>query len=226
MSNWWAPFQDPKRKIHKPVKATLRLEIERLYSDDHEQDSISECGSFSNGSTDGDTRSTGAASLSGRSSQGLGFTKAMYNGRQKWSPVEKHRYVHSASGSSIELGRSEVCETDVITASSQCHFQWHVLLCWSFLCLHLSSTSIILFTSVAHETFLMMLHFLFCSSLLHHILASVDKGVMSPSFTWEVNGGVPYFWFSQQAITCSHFWSSNKNTSLMGIWILQLLLRW
>ncbi|XP_024370509.1 guanine nucleotide exchange factor SPIKE 1 [Physcomitrium patens] len=97
-------FQDPKRKVHKPVKAILRLEIERLGSDDHEADCISECGSFSNGSFDADSRSIGA-SLSGRSSQGLEFTKALYNGYQKNSPV--HRDLLSGSGSSLDLGRSE-----------------------------------------------------------------------------------------------------------------------
>lgn len=98
-------FQDPKRKVHKPVKAILRLEIERLGSDDHEADCISECGSFSNGSFDADSRSIGA-SLLGRSSQGLEFTKALYNGYQKNSPV--HRDLLSGSGSSLDLGRSEV----------------------------------------------------------------------------------------------------------------------
>lgn len=104
--------QDPKHKVHKPVKATLRLEIERLYNDDNEQDILFECGSFGNGSIDADARSGGGASLSGRSNQGLGFTKGMYNGRQKWSPVgssRKHHNSNSGSGSSIDLGRSDVC---------------------------------------------------------------------------------------------------------------------
>lgn len=99
--------QDPKRKVHKPVKATLRLEIERLGNDDHEVDCISESGSFSNGSFDADSRSIVGASLSGRSIQGLEFTKSLYNGHhQKSSPG--HRDLHSGSGSSLELGRSEV----------------------------------------------------------------------------------------------------------------------
>lgn len=117
-------LQDPKRKVHKPVKATLRLEIERLYNDEHEQDLMSECGSFSNGSIDGDARSTGGASLSGRSTQGLGFTKAMYNGHQKWSPGEKHRYLHSGSGSSIELGRTDVCVKNTTPRSNAVRDCW------------------------------------------------------------------------------------------------------
>ena len=92
--------------MHKPVKATLRLEIERLSNEDHE-DGISESGSFSNGSFDADSRSIGGASLSGRSTQGLEFTKSLYNGHhQKGSPG--HRDLHSGSASSLELGRSEV----------------------------------------------------------------------------------------------------------------------
>jgi hypothetical protein len=114
--------QDPKHKVHKPVKATLRLEIERLYNDDNEQDILFECGSFGNGSIDADARSGGGASLSGRSNQGLGFTKGMYNGRQKWSPVgssRKHHNSNSGSGSSIDLGRSDVCgNVSSITASA------------------------------------------------------------------------------------------------------------
>lgn len=108
--------QDPKRKVHKPMKATLRLEIERLSNDDHEADCISECGSFGNGSYDADSRSIGGASLSGRSTQGLEFTKALYNGHQKGSPV--HRELHSSSGSSLELGRSEVRCRNIQQSSS------------------------------------------------------------------------------------------------------------
>lgn len=101
--------QDPKFKVHKPVKATLRLEIERFSNEDLEHDLISECGSFGNGSIDGDSRSTVGPSFSGRFIQGQGMSKAMYNGRQKWSPGGKHRYLHSGSMGSIELGKSDVC---------------------------------------------------------------------------------------------------------------------
>lgn len=103
--------------MHKPVKATLRLEIERLSNDDHEADCISESGSFSNGSFDADSRSIGGASLSGRSTQGLEFTKSLYNGHhQKSSPG--HRDLHSGSGSSLELGRSEVLFCNIQLPSS------------------------------------------------------------------------------------------------------------
>jgi hypothetical protein len=98
-------LQDPKFKVHKPVKATLRLEIERFSNEDLEHDLISECGSFGNGSIDGDTRSNVGRSFSGRFIQGV--TKAMHNGRQKWSPGDKHRYLHSGSMGSIELGKSD-----------------------------------------------------------------------------------------------------------------------
>ncbi|XP_024369391.1 guanine nucleotide exchange factor SPIKE 1 isoform X5 [Physcomitrium patens] len=98
-------LQDPKYKVHKPVKAILRLEIERLSTEDHDQDSIFECGSFGRGSTDGDSRLTVGPSFSGRFMQGLGMTKVTHNGRQKWSPGRKHRYLHSGSVGSIEFGK-------------------------------------------------------------------------------------------------------------------------
>ncbi|XP_073392859.1 guanine nucleotide exchange factor SPIKE 1 isoform X2 [Physcomitrium patens] len=97
-------FQEPKRKVQKPVKATLRLEIERLGSDDHETDCISECGSFNNYSFDADSHSLGA-SFSGRSAQGLESTKTFHNGHQKSN--SGHRDLQAGIGSSLDLRRSE-----------------------------------------------------------------------------------------------------------------------
>ena len=102
-------LQDPKFKVHKPVKASLRLEIERLPNEDHEHDMVSDFGSFGHGSIDGDSRSIVGPSFSGRFMAGQGMTKALPNGRQKWSPGEKHRSMHSGSLGSIEFGRSDVC---------------------------------------------------------------------------------------------------------------------
>jgi hypothetical protein len=49
--------------------------------------------------------------------QGLEFTKSLYNGHhQKSSPG--HRDLHSGSGSSLELGRSEVLFGDIQQPSS------------------------------------------------------------------------------------------------------------
>ena len=100
-------MQDPKFKVHKPVKATLRLEIERLSNEDHEHDLVSDFGSFGNGSIDGDFRSIVGPSFSGRFMPGHGMMKAMPNGRQK------HRYMHSGSVGSIELGKPDVCLTTI-----------------------------------------------------------------------------------------------------------------
>lgn len=41
-------FQDPKRKVHKPVKGVLRLEIEKLQAANTEYDNASESGSIAN----------------------------------------------------------------------------------------------------------------------------------------------------------------------------------
>jgi dedicator of cytokinesis protein 6/7/8 len=41
-------MQDPKRKVHKPVKGVLRLEVEKLHNGHHDVDNISEGGSMTN----------------------------------------------------------------------------------------------------------------------------------------------------------------------------------
>lgn len=38
--------QDPKRKVHKPVKGVLRLEVEKLHANSVDTDNISEGGSM------------------------------------------------------------------------------------------------------------------------------------------------------------------------------------
>ncbi len=99
-------LKDPKRLTHKPVKATLRLEVERLSGDDLETDVLSECGSF-NGSVDGEGHET---SMSRHLRNGsAGYTKGGFSGRSKWTAGEKHRFGYSASGgSSSEFGRPDV----------------------------------------------------------------------------------------------------------------------
>jgi hypothetical protein len=88
------------------VKATLRLEVERVSQDEVEQDSISECGSFSNSSIDGEGRDN---SLSRHLRQGSsGFSKGAFNGRPKWTSMDKRRLGHSASASSFEFPRPPV----------------------------------------------------------------------------------------------------------------------
>ncbi|CAM6094734.1 unnamed protein product [Calypogeia fissa] len=94
-------LQDPKRKVHKPVKATLRLEVERIFPEDSDMDTFSETSSLSNGSAgDGEGR-TGETSQ--RSSGKLGRT--VFNGRPKWTASDrndsgKQRFTNFPTGSS------------------------------------------------------------------------------------------------------------------------------
>ncbi|URE46978.1 Dedicator of cytokinesis [Musa troglodytarum] len=48
-------FQDPKRKVHKPVKGVLRLEVEKLHTNSVDTDNISEGGSMIIDSNDAET---------------------------------------------------------------------------------------------------------------------------------------------------------------------------
>lgn len=105
--NYACPIQDPKRLAHKPVKANLRLEVERLAGDEIEPDTLSECGSFSNSSIDGEGRELSLGRHS-RHASSSNFSKGAFNGRPKWSSMDKHRLAHSASASSFEFGRPQV----------------------------------------------------------------------------------------------------------------------
>jgi hypothetical protein len=101
-------FQDPKRKVHKPVKATLRLEVERITPEDNDMDRFSETSSVSNGSGEGELR-LGETSL--RSSGKLGRT--LFNGRPKWTASDrndsgKQRFTNFATGSSPDHGSLDV----------------------------------------------------------------------------------------------------------------------
>lgn len=51
-------FQDPKRKIHKPVKGVLRLEIEKLQAGPVDFENASEAGSMTNENVDHDDQFT------------------------------------------------------------------------------------------------------------------------------------------------------------------------
>ncbi|XP_039786290.1 guanine nucleotide exchange factor SPIKE 1-like isoform X5 [Panicum virgatum] len=47
-------LHDPKRKVHKPVKGVLRLEVEKLHDGHNDVDNVSEGGSMANDLKDGD----------------------------------------------------------------------------------------------------------------------------------------------------------------------------
>lgn len=112
--------QDPKRLAHKPVKATLRLEVERVSQEEVEQDSISECGSFSNSSIDGEGRDTSLSRHLRQGSSGA-FSKGAFSGRPKWSSMDKRRLAHSASASSFEFPRPPVYPKTVFVISYNVH---------------------------------------------------------------------------------------------------------
>lgn len=98
--------QDPKRLAHKPVKATLRLEVERVSQEEVEQDALSECGSFSNSSIDGEGREMSSSRHLRQASSGV--SKGGFSGRPKGSFMEKHRLAHSASANSFDFPRPQV----------------------------------------------------------------------------------------------------------------------
>lgn len=100
------------------MKATLRLEVERVSQEEIEQDSISECGSFSNSSIDGEGRDT---SLSRHLRQGSsGFSKGAFSGRPKWSSMDKRRLAHSASANSFEFPRPPVYPGTLLSFLTLC----------------------------------------------------------------------------------------------------------
>jgi hypothetical protein len=98
--------QDPKRLAHKPVKATLRLEVERVSQEEVEQDALSECGSFSNISIDGEGRELSSSRHLRHGSSGV--TRGGFSGRPKGSFMDKHRLAHSASANSFDFPRPQV----------------------------------------------------------------------------------------------------------------------
>ncbi|XP_068661725.1 guanine nucleotide exchange factor SPIKE 1-like isoform X1 [Aristolochia californica] len=91
-------LQDPKRKIHKPVKGVLRLEVEKQQASHVDLDSISENGSMTNDSIDAGDRLSDSA-----------LTKCLSNGSDghqnantKWNVVEGKEA--RKSGSNVSMG--------------------------------------------------------------------------------------------------------------------------
>lgn len=98
--------QDPKRLTHKPVKATLRLEVERVSQEDVERGSLSECGSFSNSSIDGEGRESSLPRHLRHASSG--YSRGALSGRLKLSSMDKRRLAHSVSANSFDFPRPQV----------------------------------------------------------------------------------------------------------------------
>nr|XP_024395928.1 guanine nucleotide exchange factor SPIKE 1-like isoform X2 [Physcomitrium patens] len=96
---------DPKRLTHKPVKATLRLEVERVSQEDVERGSLSECGSFSNSSIDGEGRESSLPRHLRHASSG--YSRGALSGRLKLSSMDKRRLAHSVSANSFDFPRPQ-----------------------------------------------------------------------------------------------------------------------
>lgn len=64
-------LQDPKRKVHKPIKGVLRLEIEKMHAGYDDLDNSSENGSITNDSLDVGYRCFDIAKCSSNGSNGL-----------------------------------------------------------------------------------------------------------------------------------------------------------
>ncbi|KAL5995028.1 MAP kinase Spk1, partial [Asimina triloba] len=77
-------LQDPKRKVHKPVKGVLKLEIEKLQAVHPDMDNISESGSITNDSIDAGDRFPDAAFTKCPSNGSDG----RQNGNPKWNAAE------------------------------------------------------------------------------------------------------------------------------------------
>ncbi|CAL1408076.1 unnamed protein product [Linum trigynum] len=97
-------LQDPKRKVHKPVKGVLRLEIEKHQLGYSDIENLSESGSLANDSVDmGDRAPDSVLSrVPGNSSDGL------RSGSQKWN-------VHD--GKAVSGNRSNACLSSELNAS-------------------------------------------------------------------------------------------------------------
>lgn len=108
------------------MKATLRLEVERVSQEEVEQDSISECGSFSNGSIDGEGRDSSLSRHLRQGSSSGALSKGAFSGRPKWSSMDKRRLAHSASASSFDFPRPPVYPRTIFVIS--CNVNVHVLL--------------------------------------------------------------------------------------------------
>ncbi|CAI0457364.1 unnamed protein product [Linum tenue] len=97
-------LQDPKRKVHKPVKGVLRLEIEKHQLGYSDIENLSESGSLANDSVDmGDRAPDSVLSrVPGNSSDGL------RSGSQKWN-------VHD--GKAVSGNGSNACPSSELNAS-------------------------------------------------------------------------------------------------------------
>lgn len=81
-------LQDPKRKVHKPVKATLRLEVERLPVEYLDAETVSEASRVSNGSAEGGECYGDISTERAYTNGAHGLHRGPYNGQTKWLAAE------------------------------------------------------------------------------------------------------------------------------------------
>ncbi|XP_077235939.1 guanyl-nucleotide exchange factors;GTPase binding;GTP binding protein [Tasmannia lanceolata] len=91
-------LQDPKRKVHKPVKGVLRLEVEKLQMGHVDLDNISESGSVNNDSIDGGDRFAHPAFTKSLSNGSDGLR----NGNHKWNVFDGKEV--RGNGSNVTVG--------------------------------------------------------------------------------------------------------------------------
>ncbi|KAF6146495.1 hypothetical protein GIB67_037795, partial [Kingdonia uniflora] len=101
-------LQDPKRKVHKPVKGVLRLEIEKLQAGHIDTDNISESGSVTNDSIDAGEHFVNSAITKGISNGADG----PQNGNSRWNFYDRKHV--AKNGSNVISGNNpEGCADDI-----------------------------------------------------------------------------------------------------------------
>ena len=115
-------MQDPKRKIHKPVKGVLRLEIEKHQIDHADLENISESGSVTNDSVDQVDRISD--STYGKAPSNV--SDGVHGSHSKWGSYDGKEI--SGNGSSSQ--RNQDSNTDDVSMILLCCFIFFFL-SWS-----------------------------------------------------------------------------------------------
>lgn len=90
-------YQDPKRKVHKPVKGVLRLEIEKLQAANTEYDNTSDNGSLTNEHDHGDRLTDSTVS--------------------EWRNIHSNRHKEQPLNGSVATGHADLNPNDVSLTS-------------------------------------------------------------------------------------------------------------
>lgn len=95
-------LQDPKRKVHKPVKGVLKLEIEKIQVSRVEFDNISESGSVTNDCVDAGDRFVDSAAI-----KGLSSSDGPHNGNSFHNGKHIHRNGSNVLGSTADFSSDD-----------------------------------------------------------------------------------------------------------------------